>query len=353
MYILEVASAAQYLMDRGIIQSAAEVDVRILTGGVSNRVLQIRFHDPQREMWVMKQARRQLAVEQQWLCPVERVLREMDVLNICSEILMKADAPPGFQIQVPSILFEDRSNFVFAMTAMSEHGREWKQDLMHGIHDQQVAEAAGWILATLHCQTWMDSDVSAALGTVNFFDELRLDPYYRQVAVIHRDLEPAIQQLIVDLTAHQQCLVHGDFSPKNMLITDDRLMLLDFEVGHFGDPAFDLGFFLTHLVSKSVWDASHQSEYQVLTEIFCETYLTIMKAWVAEEMLVPLQQRACRHLGACLLARVDGKSPLEYLDHSSQQRIRKLGWQLLMDPPEQLARIWPTVTSSGQNQQKG
>nr|MCS5585119.1 phosphotransferase [Pseudomonadales bacterium] len=261
--------------------------------------------------------------------------------------------PPDFQIQVPSILFEDRSNFVFAMTAMPEHGREWKQDLMHGILDQRVAEAAGRILATLHCQTWMDGDISAALGNANYFDELRLDPYYRQVALVHQDLEPAIQQLIVDLTAHPQCLVHGDFSPKNMLVTGQRLMLLDFEVGHFGDPAFDLGFFLTHLASKSVWDAPHQDEYQVLAEVFCETYLNVMNALVADETLVAIQQRACRHLGACLVARVDGKSPLQYLDPQSQQQIRKLGRQLLMEPPEELILVWPAVTSNGQNHQQG
>ena len=86
-----------------------------------------------------------------------------------------------------------------------------------------------------------------------FFEELRLEPYY----AYHRDVKyrPAAHDFLETADRRgrengQIALVHGDYSPKNVLLHEDRLVLLDYEVIHFGDPAFDIGFSLAHLLRQ-------------------------------------------------------------------------------------------------------
>jgi aminoglycoside phosphotransferase (APT) family kinase protein len=347
MFILEVDTVGQYLVDQEVIASVSDVQVRQLLGGVSNRVLLVVFSED-KEPWVLKQAREQLAVEQPWFCSVRRVLREMDVLQISNRLL--ADKANALQCQsvVPKILFEDRENYVYAMTAMQGNAREWKQDLLAGKLDTEIFKSVGWLLGTLHSGSWEDSEIAERVGDQRFFEELRIDPYYKQIARVHPALQPAIDGLLSDLADQRHCLVHGDFSPKNMLVDDTavtRLMLLDFEVGHFGDPAFDLGFFLTHLVIKSIRDSPRVVQYAAMAQIFIEEYQRVMLPRVGEAVVAEIERRGCTNLGACLVARVDGKSPVEYLsDPEQQETVRQLGKRLLLGDVERVENVWNIET---------
>ena len=347
MFILEVDTVGQYLVDQDIIASVSDVQVRQLLGGVSNRVLLVVFSGDQ-EPWVLKQAREQLAVEQPWFCSVTRVLREMDVLQISNRILADKVNALLCQSAVPEILFEDRENYVYAMTAMLGNARQWKQDLLAGKLDAEIFKSVGWLLGTLHSVSWEDSEIAEKIGDQGFFKELRVDPYYRQLARVHPALQPAIDVLVSDLAGHRHCLVHGDFSPKNILVDDTdvtRLMLLDFEVGHFGDPAFDLGFFLTHLVIKAIRDSSRAVQYAKLVQVFIDEYQRVMLPRVGEAVVAEIEHRGCTNLGACLIARVDGKSPVEYLsDSDHQEAVRQLGKRLLLDGVKRVENVWDTVT---------
>ena len=347
MFILEADTVGQYLVDQDLIANVGDVQVRQLLGGVSNRVLLVVFSED-KEPWVLKQAREQLAVEQPWFCSVKRVLREMDVLQISNRMLAdKANALKCPSV-VPKILFEDRENYVYAMTAMQGNAREWKQDLLAGELDPEIFKSVGWLLGTLHSGSWGNSEIAEQVGDQSFFEELRVDPYYRQIARVHPALQPAIDGLVSDLAGHRHCLVHGDFSPKNMLVTDTegtRLMLLDFEVGHFGDPAFDLGFFLTHLVIKSICDSSRAVQYAAMTQMFIEEYQRVMLPRTGEAVVAEIERRGCTNLGACLVARVDGKSPVEYLsDPEHQEAVRQLGKRLLLGDVQRLENVWNTET---------
>ncbi len=347
MFILEVDTVGQYLVDQGVIASVSDVQVQQLLGGVSNRVLFVVFSG-HKKPWVLKQAREQLAVEQPWFCSVTRVLREMDVLQISNRML--AGKSNGLQCQsvVPEILFEDRANYVYAMTAMRGQAREWKQDLLAGELDPEIFESVGWLLGTLHSGSWEDSTITEQIGDQRFFEELRVDPYYRQIARVHPTLQTAIDGLVSDLAGHRHCLVHGDFSPKNMLVDDTdvtRLMLLDFEVGHFGDPAFDLGFFLTHLVIKSIRDSARAVQYAKMAQVFIQAYQRVMLPRVNAAVVAEIERRGCTNLGACLVARVDGKSPVEYLsDSGKQETVRQLGKRLLLDGVEHVENVWDIET---------
>jgi thiamine kinase-like enzyme len=136
--------------------------------------------------------------------------------------------------------------------------------------------------------------------------------------------------------ANRLCLVHGDFSPKNLLISPGQALLIDFEVGHFGDPAFDLGFFLTHLVAKAVRAREGCRNYLFLMGAFWLFYRHKLQAIASPKELVDLKRRMMLNLAGCLLARADGKSPLEYLTDAESNVIRTLGREWLVDPPDRL-----------------
>src|SRR5262249_24165712 len=145
--------------------------------------------------------------------------------------------------RTPRILFEDRPNYLFAMTAATRPHIVWKEQLLAERIDPRIAAACGRLLATLHGRTWADAELERRLGDRAMFDELRVDPYYRALAACRPQAAEPVAALIASLAAHPCSLVHADFSPKNLLVCPDGLLLVDFETGHYGDPAFDLGFF--------------------------------------------------------------------------------------------------------------
>ncbi len=368
MIVLEAETAAEYLVTQGWTDAAFRITAKTLSGGVSNRVILVCCETANPPALVLKQARRRLQVAQLWECGMERVFREIDTLKICQQILAKdVDASLVFAPTVPRLVFEDRENFVFAMTAAPDEHVVWKEQLLAGTANVEIARACGHLLAKLHGDSWLDPDVCSLLDDTTFFDDLRLDPYYRQISRVHGELRQPVAELLESLQQHKRCLVHGDFSPKNLLVTDNQVILLDFEVGHFGDPAFDLGFFLTHLVIKAIRADDAFDAYWQLIDVFWTRYLHdlsagilsagilsagILSAGIAPRELELLPQRVLRNLGACLIARVDGKSPVDYLpdadqssnDQSSNEvgpksKVRQTGWSLLTNPPQQWSEL--------------
>ena len=264
MRLLEHHNCADYLRDVELVDVDEAVSVQLLTGGVSNVVFHVHRESGRRDDFALKQARGQLRVEQPWFCSVERIWREVEVLRVCRAVLQsrleRALKEPGWEGQarvcVPEVLFEDRDNYAFAMTAAPGEHTTWKEQLLAGRGDETIAAACGELLGRLHAGTWRDKDVARRFGDREYFMELRVKPYYRRVAEVHPDLAAAMKELIRSLDENRCCLVHGDFSPKNLLVWADpeqHVMLIDCEVGHYGDPAFDLGFMLSHLTLKAVY----------------------------------------------------------------------------------------------------
>jgi 5-methylthioribose kinase len=348
MIEIDATSAAAYLRERGIAAGKEPVSVRELAGGVSNIVLLVTL--PQSgEQIVLKQARGRLRVKEEWLCPVERIWREVEVLRICGDLLEAHSPDRGarsqeghdsamlarFEPGVPRVLWEDRENYLYAMTAAPEGHKTWKELLLAGETRLSlgIAPACGQLLAQIHGASWNIENIAARLDDRTYFDQLRLDPYYRHVARVYPDLAPQLARLIDSVWQHRRCLVHGDYSPKNLLVWPQRVMLIDFEVGHWGDPAFDLGFFLTHLVLKSIWAGPRRSEYLSLVSSFWSAYQQLLARTVPPDELASLERRMLWNLAGCLLARVDGKSPVDYLAADQQETVRRLARQWLASPP--------------------
>jgi hypothetical protein len=182
-------TAAEYLQAAGRVAKAEPIEVRELTGGVSNVVLLVTL--PARgERFVLKQARARLRVKDEWLCPVERIWREVEVLQICGELIQVRSAECGgrneeqIEILVPQLLWEDHANYCYAMTAAPEEHRTWKEVLFVGEMElnRKLAAACGQLLGQLHSGSWANSEIAEQLDDRTYFEQLRLDRPSREPA---------------------------------------------------------------------------------------------------------------------------------------------------------------------------
>jgi aminoglycoside phosphotransferase (APT) family kinase protein len=352
MLSLTAASAPDYLQARGLAAPGESLTVRELSGGVSNVVLLVE--KPGGERFVLKQALPRLRVEQEWLCSIERIWREVEVLRLCGRLMresgvtgqesgVRGQGARDIEVRLPEVLFEDRENYCFAMTAAPAEHRTWKELLLAGQAETTIAAACGRLLGKLHARSWMDAEVARQLDDRTFFLDLRISPYYDRIREVHPDLAGSIRRVSHSIWKHRRCLVHGDFSPKNLLVAVNELWLIDFEVGHYGDPAFDLGFFLTHLVLKAFVAGVHAAKYLDLIDAFRRTYDAELLPAAGQAERSALWQRTIGALAGCLLARVDGKSPVDYLTPRLALAVRYTSRDLLRKPPgdfdELLARV--------------
>jgi len=321
VHLITTDNAAAYLQQVGLISGPAHVEA--LGWGVSNVVLRITpDHSPP---VVLKQSRELLRTRVEWRSRLDRIWREADVLRLLEQRV------PG---AAPRILYEDRPNYLIVMEAIDRDHVVWKEALLAGNVDLSLAETLGNLLARIHTVTWHDSVVAELLGDLRAFDELRLDAYYRRIATVHPALSPQLTELVEASRSRRHALVLADFSPKNILLVPDGHKVVDFETGHYGDPPFDLGFFLTHLVLKGVRAAPEDDRCFTFAQRFWTAYATAMSPRIAT---VPDYEALCvRHWAACLLARVDGKSPVDYLDERQQQLVRTFVLDSNLAPSNQM-----------------
>lgn len=321
---LTIKNAARYLEERGIRLAAPRLCE--LGGGVSNIVLLV---ESETVRMVIKQALAKLRVEQEWLADRERIFREAAALRQLAPHL-----PEG---ALPAVIFEDRDNFTFAMSAASARSVCWKELLLEGEIQARTAKRVGELLALIGSVSWRDAAWENGFGDQTVFDQLRIDPYYRAAARKHPDLYPRAARLIEQSAGRRVCLTHGDWSPKNFLVDDERVMAIDFEVIHFGDPSFDAAFLLNHLLLKSFHRPQWASLYAEAAAAFWRAYLggVPREPWIEPATL--------EHLGWLMLARVDGKSPAEYLRGAVQDRVRRFARELIIAPPNSVREVFGRI----------
>lgn len=295
------ADLVEWLQSRSLIDGLIRPQCTNLTGGVSNKTVLVTTSD---SSVVVKQALPELRVATTWECSPERIHREGLGLRILKEIL-----PPG---ATPGWLAEDETAHILVMTAVPEPHDNWKSLLLQGrIVTDQVSQFAS-LLAMIHSAA-ITPEMQPFRDT-RFFEALRLAPYYEYTRTQVPDASAFLDALAAETRAQSNHLVHGDYSPKNVLISKGRLILLDHEVMHIGDPAFDIGFAMAHLLSKAHHLISFREDFVHAAHVFWSRYAE--KTGSDEKLAI----RAGRHTLACLLARVAGKSPLEYLDVNERSR---------------------------------
>jgi len=314
---------------RYLVQYAGQgtpVSFKKLGGGVSNRVVQVTWADGRG--WVLKQALSKLRVAADWFSSPERILVEAKALH-----WLKCLAPRG---TTPSFTFEDPANHLIAMEAIPEDHENWKSVLLSGRIFPDHFEQFGFLLGTIHRKSVeFGPEVCTAFADTSYFESLRLEPYYLYAAERVPVAGSFLRVLAEETMRHKLSLVHGDFSPKNALLYRGKLVLLDYEVVHYGDPAFDVGFALTHFLSK----ANHMPEKRPLLTAAAARFWQIYFDEIAPLKWDAIEPRIVRHILGCLLARVAGKSPLEYL--TAEEATRQQGVMLLLmeNPPDKVGDL--------------
>lgn len=300
-----------------------------LSGGVSSDIW--RADLPGGSVCV-KRARPRLKVAAVWEAPVERNHYEAQYMRLAAELA------PGL---VPRLLAEDEAAGLLVMEYLDPaEWRVWKEELRDGRVDPAAAADVAAGVVRLHAGTADRADVAARFPTDGLFEALRLDPYLGECARRHPGLAPRLEALAAKTARTRRVLVHGDVSPKNVLVGEGGVRLLDAECAWFGDPAFDAAFCLNHLILKPVWKPAHASAYRAAFAAFLDAYL----AGVDWEPPDGLAARIAALLPALFLARVDGKSPVEYLTGEADRAlVRRIARRFLDDPADDPAAIADAV----------
>ena len=320
----------------GLGLTAAREPVRILalTGGVSSDIYQVEAGG---RVFVVKRALARLRVADDWQAPVERNRHEADWLETVARIR------PG---AVPAVLARDDEAGLFAMEYFDPaQFPVWKELLRTGEVDLCTAEAVGRSLAAIHAATAHDRTIAERFATGAIFHAIRLEPYFEASARRHPDAAGRLLDLSARTLNTEIALVHGDVSPKNILAGPRGPVFLDAECAWFGDPAFDLAFCLNHLLLKSLWI---RAAARRLLDAFAALDAAY-RSGITWEPPAALERRTAELLGALLLARVDGKSPVEYLGPAGRALVRKIALDLIAAPPEsprEVARIWAERTGA-------
>ena len=288
---------------------------KALTGGVSSDIWRLRA---KRGEVCIKRALPKLKTADSWLAPVERNGFEWRYMEEAERIV------PGC---VPTPLAHDPQHGLFAMAWLPpERYALWKTELFAGRIDAAFAGRLGELLGRIHAATSSDQTVAARFATDSAFHALRIDPYLLTTARRHGDLATILRAIAMETATTKRVLVHGDVSPKNILVGAAGPVLLDAECAWFGDPAFDLAFCLSHLAIKARLLADHRVGLSDAFDRLAESYL----GCVAWEPRQGLERRAARLLPALALARLDGKSPVDYLDSTAAQGLREAARRALL-----------------------
>lgn len=312
------------LQGAGLIDAAGASFER-LAGGVSSDIWKVVT--PTRSFCV-KRALARLKVAAEWTAPVERNRYEVAWMRIARRIVPEA---------VPGVLLHDAAEMLCAMDYLNpaEH-RLWKAELRDGRADPAAAAEVGRRLGRIHAATAGNAEVIAAFPRHDIFHAIRLEPYLEATAAAHPDLREALFALSRRTGATRLAMIHGDVSPKNILLGPRGPVFLDAECACIGDPAFDLAFCLNHMLLKCLWNPAARAGFHACFEALAAAYL----AEVDWEPAAALEARAASLLPGLLLARVDGKSPAEYIDADLQrQQVRRCARALLIAPPLRLAEV--------------
>ena len=304
-----------------------------LTGGVSSDVFLV--HDGDRQ-FVVKQALPKLRVHDLWQADISRNRTEYEYLRYVGGILPDA---------VPKVYAA--GDGYFTMEYLGEGFVNWKQMMLNGQCRPRHAAQAGGTLGVIHRMSAGNAEAARIFDTTNNFHQLRTDPYLVTTGQRHPELREYFERETIRLESTRECLVHGDYSPKNILIGEHRQIILDCEVAWYGDPAFDLGFLLNHLLLKSLYHAPNDvGLLQMLEQAVSAYYL---ERRLSAERQDEFDRRTAHLLLQLLLARIDGKSPAEYLTSDQKKDfVRRFVTALLpvtdMKLPQLFARWFAALS---------
>ena len=319
------ARLRDFLCNHGLVGPGEDARWTPLAGGVASDIWRVDL--PGRSLCI-KCALPQLKVAQPWYVPIERNAYEWAWINFAAKHCPDA---------VPTPIASDPEQGIFAMSFLDPAEYPvWKQMLLDGIAQPHTAARVGAIVARLHAASAGDANVARRFRTDAIFHAIRLEPYLLATALRHPDIASELRRLSERTARTRLALVHGDVSPKNILIGPKGPVFLDAECAWYGDPAFDAAFCLNHFLLKCVARPQSSDAFLGCYAAFADAYLGAA-TW---EPRVEIESRTASLLPGLFLARIDGKSPVEYItDERDKQMVRETARTLIAAPPERLAEI--------------
>ena len=312
------------MVELGLIEPQDALTATALTGGVASDIAHVQAADRD---FCVKFALPKLRVQADWYAPVERNLAEYRWLETYASIDPEG-AIPLFG-HSPSL-----NGFVMGYLS-GPNTYLLKSALFEGKCTRQDAHNIGRILGRIHqISTESQFDTTPFDNRDNFYD-LRIEPYLIHTAKSHEAVADKLTEMADLLYQSKQVLVHGDVSPKNILIHDGRPYLLDAECATMGDASFDVSFCLNHFILKALHVQSHREDYFGLCDGFWQAY----KAEIDFEDITSLERRISQLIPMLLLARVDGKSPVEYLTQKTSAEIRRIALSAINDQPATILQL--------------
>ncbi|HZZ22992.1 MAG TPA: aminoglycoside phosphotransferase family protein [Roseiarcus sp.] len=322
---IETGDLIESLRRMGLVNAGEPARLTPLTGGVSSDISLVEAGG---RRFCVKRALPKLKVTALWEAPVERNAAEATWMRAVARWLPHA---------VPRVLGEDAKAGWFAMDYLAPEDHPlWKAQLLAGIVEVDFAAAVGRDLAIIHARSAADPSIPAAFANDDTFEAIRIEPYLRATGRAHPELASRFDELAGVTLATKRALVHGDISPKNILQGPAGPVFLDAECAWFGDPAFDLAFCLNHLLLKGAREVADRTRYITAFSALADAYF----AGVDWESATEIEARAAALLPALFLARVDGKSPVEYLTRESERAaVRRCATPLIADPPRRVIDV--------------
>ena len=313
-----------FLFAEGLVADPASVNLEPLAGGVSSDIWLVTA-GPRK--LVVKQPLLQLKVADDWQAPLSRSHSEARWLEVVSELV------PG---ACPRVLaFDDVANVLVLQYLDPDSHPLWKADLMAGRLDLAVASAVGDRLGTIHELTSATPELAEEFANDDLFVALRIEPYLLRLVDHHPQLADPVAALVATTMSQRSALVHGDASPKNILVGPEGPVFLDAETAWWGDPAFDVAFCLNHLLLKCLLPGAQVGDLLSSVDALVSSYVAHISWEDADHLL----ERVAALVPALLLARIDGRSPVEYLGEAERTFVRDFAIPRIVNPPATLVEI--------------
>jgi Ser/Thr protein kinase RdoA (MazF antagonist) len=143
-------------------------------------------------------------------------------------------------------------------------GSEWGTRIAEGIHR---LHACGYCSDRTH---GLDDELTILTRRLDLAAEARPTLRDRISAVKSACLALASQMPAINPTC-----IHRDFYPDQVLVDQERLHLLDFDLLCMGDPAIDVGNFIAHLIEQGLRVHGHPDAYAPAISALRQRYATL------------------------------------------------------------------------------
>ena len=255
----------------------------------------------------------------------KRIFQENACMQVLSDVL-----PPDF---VPSVILEDRSNFILVTSAPSRDALLWEEELARGRVDLQIAAQCGEALATIHNQTNDARELKTMFKDKKTFDQLRIEPTYDRIANAFPELKTIIEDRTKELRNERKVLVLGDLRPRNVWVNNGQIFLVDFAAAHFGSPTFDIAQYCSDLCLKAIINSPQKAAYLEGINVYWLSYFDAAQY----PRHAKVERTALKDFGCILLA--NGNTPPVEMDDETRDLTCRIAQNLMFTELEKIEEI--------------